>query len=108
MPCILFFIIVMSLHRLCAKAGLRIDKQIVHRKPCAVHKDDNVNDEADKKVRFHGADEPYEREDEYEVIGKETEQLTEGIMPVRTEHAVEEVEGVAEEDTAKDDGGIGV
>ena len=29
-------------------------------------------------------------------------------MPVGSEHAVEEVEGVAEEDTAKDDGCIGV
>ncbi len=75
-----------------------IDEQIVHRKPCTIEKDDCINDEADKAVRFHGADQPYEGEDEHEVIGKEAKQLSEGVVPVGTEHAVEKVEGVAEED----------
>ena len=91
------------LHSLCAKAGLWIDEQIVHRKPCTIEKDDCINDETDKAVRFHGADQPYEGEDEHEVIGKEAKQLSEGVVPVGTEHAVEKVEGVAEEDAAKDD-----
>lgn len=98
----------MSLHRLCAKTGWRIDDEIVHRKSSAVDENSYVNDEAHETLCFHGADQPYEREDEHEIIGKKTEQLSQGVMPVGTEHAIEEVESIAEEDTAEDDGRIRV
>ena len=86
------------------KTGLRVYKQVVHRQPAAVDEDRCVDDKIDVALRCHRVEQAHKRDNEYKVVGEEAEQLTEGVMPVGSEHAVEEVEGVAEEDTAKDDG----
>ncbi len=86
------------------KTGLRIDEQVVHRQPAAVDKDRHINNQIDEAAWFDGIEKTHERDDEDEVVRKEAEQLTEGVMPVGTEHAIKEVEGITEEDAAKDHG----
>lgn len=87
-----------------SKTGLRIDEQVVRRQPAAVDEDRYINNQVDDAAGFDGIEKTHERDDEDEVVDEEAEQLTEGVMPVRPKDAIEEVEGVAEEDAAKDDG----
>ena len=81
-----------------------MEKQIINRQPATVDEDGCVDDEVDIAFRCHSVEQSYKRDNEYQVVGEEAEELPEGIVPTWTEKRMEKVEGIAEEDTAKDDG----
>lgn len=55
-------------------------------------------------LRFYSADQPNKGENEHKVVGEETEQLTESIVPVWAQESIKKVECVPKKDTAKDYG----
>lgn len=85
-----------------------MDEQVIDRQPAAVDQYGDVYDEVEHAFGRDGVEQGDEWDDEHEVVGEETEQLPAGIAPDGTVQAVQEVKGVAKEDTAKNDGGIGV
>lgn len=76
----------------------------MNRQPAAVDQHGDVYDEVEHAFGRDGVEQGDERDDEHEVVGEETEQLPAGIAPDGTVQAVDEVKGVAKEDTAKYDG----
>ena len=81
-----------------------MDEQVIDCKRAAVNKDPHINNQTEQVFRLNCFEQGDERHDENKVVCEEAEQLTEGVMPIGAKHAVKEVEGIAEEDTAKEDG----
>ena len=91
-----------------AKTGLRMDEQVIDRQSAAIDQYSNVYDQPQHVTGLHGVDQQNKRDDQYQIICQKAQQLPAGVAPVWTKQAVEEVEGVSEKDTTKDDGRIGV
>ena len=81
-----------------------MDEQVIDCKRAAVNKDPHINNQTEQVFRLNCFEQGEERDDQYKVVGKETKQLAKCVMPTWTEKRMEEVEGIAEEDTAKEDG----
>jgi hypothetical protein len=83
---------------------LGIDEQVIGCQPAAVDKDPHIYSQTDQMFRLDSFEQGDERYDENKVIGEEAEELPKGVVPAWTEKRMQEVKGIAEEDTAKDDG----
>ena len=81
-----------------------MDEQVIDCKRAAVNKDPHINNQTEQVFRLNCFEQGDKRHDENKVVCEEAKQLAKCVMPTWTEKRMEEVEGIAEEDTAKEDG----
>ena len=81
-----------------------MDEQKVDCNRATVNQHCHIHDQIEHEFGLDGWEEPEEGDDQYQIIGQETQQLSFGIIPNGTVQSIQKVKRVTEKDTAKDDG----